>query len=241
MPAIRPSFSANARSASARSLNGTTRTRSANACGIPIACGTVTGCSRAPISSGSGRHGEHQRVVVAVVRPLDLHDQVPARVRAHQPDGLERRLRPGVAEPPEREPEPLRDVLADLVELRGGLREVRSEARPLLDRFHDLGCACPIDHRAVTEVVVDVLVPVEVPDVAARAPVDEDRVRGRGLPGRRDPAGDVTRGDVPVLDRGAMLRLEGRFFVGDQSIDQVEVELDRLRDCQSDPPSGISI
>ena len=54
MPAIFPSFSAKTLRAASRSLNGTTRTRSANACGMPIACGTVFGCSRGPMSAGSG-------------------------------------------------------------------------------------------------------------------------------------------------------------------------------------------
>jgi hypothetical protein len=125
-----------------------------------------------------GSHGEHQRIVVAVVCTLDLHDQITARVRPHQAHGLERRLGPGVAEPPEWEPEALRDVLADLVELRGGLREVGAEARALLDRLHDLRVGVPDHHRAVAEVVVDVLVAVEVPDVASLAAVDEDRVWG---------------------------------------------------------------
>jgi hypothetical protein len=169
--------------------------------------------------------------VVAVIRALDLHDEIPAGVRAHEAHGLERRLGPGVAEPPERQPESFRDVLSDLVELGGGLREVGSEACALLDRLHELRVRVPDHHRAVPEVIVDVLVPVEVPDVAALAPVDVDRVGGRGLPRGRDPAGDVARGQGPVLDRGAVLRLEARLLVGDQPVDQVEVEIDRFRDC----------
>ena len=54
MPATLPSFSSNARAASVRSLNGTTRTMSAIAFGMPSACGTVFGCSRGPIFVGSG-------------------------------------------------------------------------------------------------------------------------------------------------------------------------------------------
>jgi hypothetical protein len=173
-------------------------------------------------------HGEHQGIVVTVVGPLDLHDQVSAGVRPHQADRLEGGLRAGVAEPPQREAEPLGHVLADLVELRGGLREVRPQTGPLLDRLHHLRMGMPHDHRAVPEVVVDVLVAVEVPDVAPRSPIDEHRVRRRGLPGRRDAAGDVLPGHLPVLDRAAMLRLERRLLVGDQTVDQPEVELDRF-------------
>ena len=54
IPATFPSFSASARSTSARSLKGTTRTSSAKVWGMPGTCGSVTGCSRGPISSGSG-------------------------------------------------------------------------------------------------------------------------------------------------------------------------------------------
>ena len=128
---------------------------------------------------------------MAVVGALDLHEHVAAGVRAHQPRGLERRLGARVAEPPQRQAEPLGEVLADHVELLRRLREVRAARGLALDRLDDLRVRVAHHHRAVAEVEVDVLVLVDVPDAVALAAVGVDRVRraspasSRPLPRRR--------------------------------------------------------
>ena len=53
MPAIFPACSSSARSRTARSLNGTTTTRSTMACGMPPPAATDHGRSRGPRSSAS--------------------------------------------------------------------------------------------------------------------------------------------------------------------------------------------
>ena len=177
MPAILPSCSAKTCRAASRSLNGTTRTRSANACGMPIACAHRDRMLARAHVVGVGRDREHQRVVVAVVGALDLHEHVAPGVRAHQAAGLERRLGAGVAEAPQRKPEPIGQVLADHVEVLRGLREVRAALGLALDRLDDLRMRVARHHRAVAQMEVDVLVLVDVPDAVALAAVDVDRVR----------------------------------------------------------------
>ena len=170
---------------------------------------------------GVGDHAEHQRVVVAVVGPLDLDEEVAPGLRAHQPGRLERRLGPRVAEPPQREREAFREVRADRVQVLRRLREMRPVPHLAFDRLDDRGMRVTDDHRAVTEVVVDVLVAVDVPDAAAVAALDEDRVRRRGLPGGGDAAGDVAPRDLPIRDRGPVLRLELGLLLLDQTVDPV--------------------
>src|SRR5262249_53484803 len=63
------------------------------------------------------------------------------------------------------------------------LGEVRTELDPPLDRLDDLGVGVADDHDAETVVEVDVLVAVYVPDAAALAALDEDRLGGGVLGG----------------------------------------------------------
>ena len=177
---------------------------------------------------GVGRHRDHQRVVVTVVGALDLHDQVAARVRAHQACPLQRRFRAGVAEAPQRKVEPVGEVLADHVELLRGLGEVGAQRRLGLDRRDDLGVRVAHHHGAVAEVEVDVLVLVDVPQVVALAAIDVDRVGWGILPAGRDAPGDEPIRHGTIGDRSLPLGLEFRFLALDQGIDAVEVELDRV-------------
>ena len=74
---------------------------------------TPIGRSAGPSSSALGQDRHLHRVVVAVVAALDLDDQVAAGDRAHQVDGVHRRLGAGVGEPPQRQPEAARQLLGD--------------------------------------------------------------------------------------------------------------------------------
>ena len=134
-------------------------------------------------------HRHHQRVVVTVVRPLDLQDQLAPGQRAHDANRVERGLGPRVAEAPIRQLEPLRELIGDDQPVLGRLGEMRSQRHPLPHRLHDLRVRVTHDHDAVAVVVVDVLVLVDVPDVRARAAPDVDRMGRPRLPRRAHPAG----------------------------------------------------
>ncbi len=226
MPAMAPSCSAKTCRAASRSLNGTTRTRSAKACGMPIACVHGDRMLARTHVGGVGRHREHQGIVVAVVGALDLHEHVAPGVRAHQASGLERRLGAGVAEAPQRKPEAIGQVLPDHVEVLRGLGEVRAALGLPLDRLDDLRVRVARHHRAIAQVEVDVLVLVDVPDAVAVSAVDVDRVRGRVLPTRGDAAGHEAIGDLTVGDRRRARGGERGFLTLDQVVDQVQIELD---------------
>ena len=77
--AISLARSASRRSRAGASLKGTTSVSLAMSAGMPSDIGVAAGCSRSPIASAFGHDREHHRVVVAVVRALDLHDLVAAR------------------------------------------------------------------------------------------------------------------------------------------------------------------
>ena len=174
-----------------------------------------------------GADAEHDGVVVTVIAPLDLDQHVPAGVRAHQTERFQRGFGSGVREAPERELEPVREVLPDHVKILGRLSEVRPPARGLLDRIHDQGVGVSRNHRAVAQMEIEVLVPVDVVDPVPLSVIDEDRVGTRILPAGGDAPGDEPLGDRAVGDGGSVLRLEGRFLLGDERIDPVQVEIDR--------------
>ena len=174
-----------------------------------------------------------------VIAPLDLDQEVAAGDRPHQPNGLQGGLGPGVAEPPQGKAEPVHEVLANRVEVPGGLGEVRAPADLAFHRLHDLGMCMAHDHGPVAEMEVDVLVPVDVPDPRAPAPVDVDRMGSRVLPARGHPAGEGPLRDLAVGDRGSMLGLELLLLLGDQVIQPPQVQLDGLphgHDARSLPP-----
>ena len=171
------------------------------------------------------RDAEHDRVVVAVIGALDLDDLVAPGVGPHQPDRLERRLGAGVGEAPQRQLEPIGQVLADHIQILRRLREVGAAGRLLLQRLDDLGVCVPDDHGAVAQMEVDVLVAVDVPEAVTPSAIGEDRVRRRVLPARRDATGDVTVRDRPVGDALRVFGFEGRLFVRDQFVDLAEIEL----------------
>jgi hypothetical protein len=213
MPAIFPGFSSKARDAE--------RLRD----GRRVLTGTDQGAV--------GSDAEHDRVVVPVIGPLDLDQHVAAGVGPHQTDRFEGRFGAGVREAPEREFEPVGEVLAHHAEVLRGLGEVGAAASRPLDRLDDLRVRVTDHHRAVAEVEIDVLVAVDVVEPVALAPVDVDRVGRRVLPAGCHPPGDEPADDRAVLDRRTMLRLERRLLLRDQRIDPLEIELDRVSGCHT--------
>ena len=110
-----------------------------------------------------------------------------------------------------------------------------SRGAPLLDRFPTFGCASRSASRRTRGGSRRTRF-IEVPDVAPLAPVDVDRV---GREACHDDATPRRRDARPLsgLDRGALLRLEGRFFVGDKRSIR-SGRLDRFRDGHRIHPSG---
>ena len=125
-------------------------------------------------------------------------------------DGVERGLGPGVAEPPVRQPEPLREQVRHDERVLGRLREVRSQRDPLPHGLHDLRVGVAHDHDAVAVVVVDVLVLVDVPDVRTGTASDVDRVRRPRLPRRAHAAGQPALRLLPVGQAPRVLLVERR-------------------------------
>ena len=118
---------------------------------------------------------------MTVIRGLDLDDPLATGEAARQTDRVQRRLRAAVGESPLRLLEPARELGGDDDVLRDRLREVRATVHLRLHGRNDRGVRVPDDHDAEAVVEIDVLVAVDVPDTAALAVVDEDRLRRRVL------------------------------------------------------------
>ena len=135
-------------------------------------------------------HRHHHRVVMAVIAALDLHDAVAAADRAHQMHRVHRRLGAAVAEPPERKPEPRREVLGHRDRVIGRLREVRTQRDATLHGVDDRRMRVADEHHAVAAVQVDVLGAVDVPHPRALAVAHPHRARPADHPARRRAAGE---------------------------------------------------
>jgi hypothetical protein len=140
-------------------------------------------------------------VVEAVVGALELHDLLAARDAAGEPEGVERRLRPAVAD------DGLlgaRHVLRDLAcELHLALRHAGPEqdllTHGLCHALRHVGMRVPEQDRAVRGVVVDVAAALEIPQVGARAAAEAEL--GLALaPARVHAAGDDVRSRVEQRD-----------------------------------------
>jgi hypothetical protein len=81
--------------------------------------------------------------VVPVVAALDLDDDVPTGGGPEQVHRIHRRLGPGVAEPPQRQPEPPGELLGDDDGVLGGLREGVPRATRSVTARTIAGCAWP--------------------------------------------------------------------------------------------------
>ena len=148
---------------------------------MPSDIGADDGCSRPPMRSAFGHDGEHHRVVVAVVRALDLHDVVAARSRRARRGSRSSSPRcPSSRSAPARRLKRRHSSSANSTRVLGRRREVRAGASGPRDRLDDLRVRVADDHRAEAAVRVDVLVAVDVPDAARRGPR-----AGRSGTGRR--------------------------------------------------------
>ena len=143
-----------------------------------------------------GQHADEGVVVDAVVLALELDDKVPARVAPGHADGVHRGLGARHRQAHQVAERHLAHELGrdDLV-LRGQA-EAHAAAHALVDMVVHARVGMAQDDRAVAHPQVDVLVPVDVPDDPASAPVDVDRVLapraevGVRAP-RKDPAGPL--------------------------------------------------
>ena len=128
------------------------------------------------------RRDADERVVVdAVVLALELHDLVAAGVAAGDAHRVHRGLGAGHRQAR------LLDPAGDLADELGGPdlvlareAEAHAPAHPLVDMVVDPVVTVAQDHRAVAHPQVDELVAVDVPDPAALATVDVDRVLAPG-------------------------------------------------------------
>ncbi len=158
---------------------------------------------------------------MAVVAALDLDDEVATGDRAHQVHGVHRRLGAGVAEAPQREPEPAAEFGRDPDRVLGGLREVRAAPHPVRHRRDDRRVGVTGDRRAVAAVHVDVLGAVDVVHLGARAVAHPHRLRLGDLPARRRPAGEVLLGPRDQLRAARLARQEHALLVLDQLVQAV--------------------
>ena len=155
--------------------------------------------------SGTGRHARgllgrtevflvpnrnHHRVVVAVVGPLELDDQVASGHRSHQMDGIHGCLGARVSESPKRQAVTHGQLLGDDDGVGGRLCEMGPFAHPLAHRGNDRRVGMPGEHRPVSTVHVDVFVAIDVPNPGSEAAVDPDRLGPRDLPTGGDSAGE---------------------------------------------------
>ena len=218
MPATRPGFSSSTRATAAASLKPTTATRSTIALGdAGVARDRDRPVRRAGLV-GLGEDRDLHRVVVAVVAALDLDDEVAAGGGAHEVHRVHRGLGARVAEPPERQAEPSRELLRDDDGVLGRLREVGAARDPLADRTHDRRVRVTHQRDAVAAVQVDVLRPVDVVDLGARAVGQPDRLRLGDLPVRRRPAGERPAGPGDELGGPWLPAQEDRLLLGDPGV-----------------------
>ena len=156
---------------------------------------------------GRGRHAqrEHaraglhqQRVGVAVIAALELHDLLPAREAARKPDRAHRCFGAGAAHAHQLD---RRHQLDDLA--RDGRSRFRSarrttgRSRRLLHGADHVGVRMPEDHRAPRPDVVDVAPAVGRPGTGAPGAGEKNRLAADAAKcahGRIDAAGDVLAG-----------------------------------------------
>ena len=128
----------------------------------------------------------------AVVLALELHDLRPAGEPAGDAHGVHRRLGPGHGHSRHLDPAgELLDELGDTDLILAREAEAHAPAHPLVHVVVHAIVAMAEDHGTVAHAQVDELVPVEVPDAAALAPIDVDRVLAPGPEVRVRPAGQA--------------------------------------------------
>ena len=133
---------------------------------------------------------DHDRIVMAVIRALDLDDLVATGDRPHQVDGIHGRLGAGVVESPQRQTEPSGQVAGDDDRVVGWLGEVGAFGDATLHCGDDRRIGMAGDHHAIPTVQVDVLGAVDIPHSRTASVADPHRRRARDHPIRRRTAGE---------------------------------------------------
>ena len=90
------------------------------------------------------------------------------------------------------------------------IEKLTPQAHPLVDVVVDAIVAVPEDHRAVAHAQVDVLVAVHVPDLAALAAVDVDRVLAPGAEVGVGAAGERLERPAVHLELALGVEVRGR-------------------------------
>ena len=190
-----------------------------------------------------GGHRHLDRVVVAVIAPLHLDQDIPPGDGPHQMDGVHGRLGTRIVEPPQREPESSPELLGHLDGDLGGLGEVGALPDLLAHRLDDGRMAVTGQAGAVAAVQVDVLIAVDVEDLGPGAVTEPDRLRRRDLPARGHTAGQ--RGQRPLAQspRPGLALHESSLLVVDEGVEGGHDPCDGLLFCghgDSDAP-GVSL
>ena len=152
---------------------------------------------------GIGDDREHHRVVVTVVGPFDLDDVVAPGGGARHADRAHRRFGAGIREANLLELEPATQFLGQQHRVFGRSGEVRAVVGGARDGLDDLGMRVTDDHRPEAAMRVDVLVVVDVPDVAGMPLAQVERIGVADL--ERRPDAERHRADR-ALEEGARCR-----------------------------------
>ncbi len=136
---------------------------------------------------------DHDRIVVTVVRPLDLDDLIAPCDGSHEVHRVHCGLGAGVVEPPQRQPESSSEVASNDDRVVGRLGEVRALRDSALDGLDDRRISVAGDHHAVAAVEIDVFGAVDVPDLRSLAVADPHSRRARDHPVRGGATGQHFR------------------------------------------------
>ena len=156
-----------------------------------------------------GQDADQGVVVDAVVLALELDDLLAAGVGPGDPHQVHRGFGARDGHPGHLDPAgDLADQLTGPDLILAGQREADAQAHPLVDVVVDARVGVAEHDRPVAEAQVDVLVAVHVPDPAALAPIDVDRVLAPCPEVRIGAAGHGL--ERPVVELGLAFALEGR-------------------------------
>jgi hypothetical protein len=131
----------------------------------------------AEVGGRGTRRGEEHVVVGSVIGTLELEDEVTRPPSSRQPNRMHGRLGAGVGEPEGSRPAEHLDHLLGRLDLDalGHGEHGAGRCRPR-NRLGDVGVSVTQDHRAETELEVDVILAVHVDDVAGVAVIHHQRV-----------------------------------------------------------------
>jgi hypothetical protein len=177
----------------------------------------------------SGSQRDHDRVVMAVVGPEDLHDDLSTREAARDPDRVHRRLGPRVGEAPLGQAPAARELLADDDRILRRRGEVRSAVIALLQRAADGGVRVALHHRPEPAVEVGPPRSVDVPQPRAPRTRHVERPGIGELVARRNTADqDLSGAAVHRARRGRAAR-EPALLAADQTAQIAAIDAGKHR------------